>query len=169
MAFPEPPRVVAVLDSDPDTIEMLKTWLEFHGFVAAVGNLIEFRLGHDSLVAFLDRTSPDVIVYDLGLPYETNYHFLQTVSAEPAFRRAALVLTTTNASVVQSLLGVQAIEIVGKPYDLGVLLDAIRAGGIGTAVKSPESAADRRRGDRRKGDRRTSSQPATVETNSPLH
>ena len=150
------PRVVAVLDSDPDTIEMMKTWLEFHGFVVVVGSLLEFRLGKDDLHTFLDRTRPEVIVYDLGIPYETNYRFLQTVSADPVFARSSLVITTTNASAVRTLLGVDAIEILGKPYDLDTVIGAIRSAADGNPVASPQApSSERRSGERRQADRRS--------------
>src|SRR5687768_3229315 len=101
MASPSPPRVVVVLDSDPDTTELLKTMLEIAGMVVATGSLIDFRLGKDDLIAFLLRTAPDVILYDLGLPYEANYHFLQKQREHPDFPRCGLVITSTNARAVQ--------------------------------------------------------------------
>lgn len=121
------PRVVAVLDSDPDTVEILKTILELDGFVVVTGDLNEFRLGKEDLNAFLERTQPHVIVYDLGLPYESNWHYLQTARRTAAFTRAGLVITTTNQEVVRRLFGVHAIEILGKPYDLGLLVAAVKS------------------------------------------
>jgi CheY-like chemotaxis protein len=131
-----PPRVVAVLDSDPDTIEMLKTMLEYHGLVAATGSLIDFRLGKADLLEFLQRTAPDVIVYDLGLPYETNYQYLRKVREASGFPKCPLVITTTNARVVRDLLGIEALEIVGKPYDMAALLEAVWADGPNEQLKS---------------------------------
>lgn len=122
------PRVVAVIDSDPDSTELIKTILEIHGMVAATGSLIEFRLGKASLLEFLQRTTPDVIVFDLGLPYEANYRFLQKSIEDPAFPKGCgIVLTTTNARVVETLLGVRAVEILGKPFDLEQLVNAIQS------------------------------------------
>ncbi len=151
-------RVVAILDSDPDTTELLKTLLEVAGMVAATGSLIDFRLGKDSLLAFLQRTKPDVILYDLGLPYESNYHYLQKMQEDPDFPRCGLVITTTNAAIVEKLLGVRAVEIHGKPYDLEALVQAVLAAAAPTAP-TPETdgqrEADRRKSDRRSGQRRT--------------
>ena len=153
-----PHLVVAVLDSDPDTTEMLKTWLEFNDFVVATGNLTEFRLGHASLIEFLERTNPDIVLYDLGPPYETNVEYLRRIRSDPAFPKCEVVITTTNAQLVERLFGIHAIEIVGKPYDLSALVDALRA----TTLPSRDPPADnrdcqhddRRHGDRRFGERR---------------
>jgi CheY-like chemotaxis protein len=157
MTTTPPPRVVAVLDSDPDTTEMLKTMMEFAGMVAATGNLIDFRLGKDDLIAFLQRTKPDVIVYDLSPPYESNYHYLQKVREDPRFPRCGLVITTTNARAVESLLGIQAVEIFSKPYPLDGLVRAVQSATVDVPTASVHTpGTERRNGDRRGGDRRTS-------------
>jgi DNA-binding response OmpR family regulator len=161
MDSPSTPRVVVVLDSDPDTTELLKSMLELAGMVVATGNLAEFRLGRENLIAFLRRVAPDVILYDLGLPYESNYRFLQQQREHPDFPPCGLVITSTNARAVESLLGVRAIEIVGKPYDIDVLVRAVQAASLrhaaSAAAKVDEERrhSDRRQDDRRHGDRRT--------------
>jgi CheY-like chemotaxis protein len=138
----QPRRIVAVLDSDPDTTEMLKTMLEFAGMVAATGSLIDFRLGKADLMEFLTRTKPDVILYDLGVPYEANYHFLTKAREDPAFPQCPIVLTTTNARAVEALVGVHALEIVGKPYDLNALVEAVRTATWRESLTTTPAARD---------------------------
>jgi DNA-binding response OmpR family regulator len=151
----DPPRVVAILDSDPDTTEMLQVALEAAHFVVATGSLHEFRSGTEDLFAFLDRTRPDVILYDLSPPYEANWAFLQRARQNPTFARCGLVITTTNKRAVEKLVSLPVVEIFGKPYDLDVLTTAVR-----TATAPPstvDSDDDRRLGrDRRIGDDRRS-------------
>jgi DNA-binding NarL/FixJ family response regulator len=153
------PLVVAVLDSDPDTTALLKSCLEIEGLVVAIGNLTDFRLGRGNLIEFLQRAGPDVIIYDLGIPYEANATYLQKARQHPAFPRCGLVVTTTNPLAVQNLLGIQAVEILGKPYDLAALIHAVRAAAAGETPFTDPFPADtgarpfveRRRGDRRAG------------------
>src|SRR5688500_250641 len=125
--MPDSQTVVAVLDSDPDTLELLKTVLETDGFLVATGDLNQFRTGNDDLFAFVDRTHPDVIVFDLALPYESNWEYLRRAREHPGFSRPALVITTTNQPLVHRLLGAEDISILGKPYDVERLTEAVRA------------------------------------------
>jgi DNA-binding response OmpR family regulator len=150
------PLVVAVLDSDPDTLELLKSYFEIEGIAVATGSLIDFRLGKASLVEFLQRTTPDVVVYDLGPPYESNYNYLQKSRLEPGIPRCEFVITTTNARAVRGFLGIEALEILGKPYDLGRLVQAVRAAANGAAPATPSTREgdERRHRDRRQKDRR---------------
>jgi len=142
-------RVVAILDSDPDTTEMLQIALESEGFVVASGNLHDFRAHEQDLLAFLERIRPDVILYDLSPPYQENWAFLQRARELPTFARSALVITTSNERAVRGVVSLPVVEILGKPYDLDVLMRA-----VGQAI-SP-AATDDRKDDRRHGpDRRT--------------
>jgi CheY-like chemotaxis protein len=153
MAAESPPLVV-VLDSDPDTTEMLQMALQAAGFAVVTGNLHEFRTGEDDLLAFLERTEPDVILYDLSPPYEKNWTYLETMRQHPAFARPGLVITTTNKRAVEKLVSLPVVEIFGKPYDLDVLTSAVR-----TALTAPTTSDGedrRRRDDRRTGDDRRS-------------
>jgi CheY-like chemotaxis protein len=148
-------RVVAILDSDPDTIEMLQMALEAEGFVVAAGNLHDLRAHEPDLLAFLERTRPDVILYDLSPPYEANWAFLQRARELPTFARSALVITTSNERAVRRFVSLPVVEILGKPYDLEVLTRAVRE------AISPASAGDhkgdrRQKEDRRAGDERRS-------------
>jgi len=164
------PLVVAILDSDPDTTELLKSYLEIEGIVAATASLIDFRLGKTSVIEFLQRTAPDVILYDLGIPYEANYLYLQKAREDPAFPRCGIVVTTTNANAVRRLLGIEALEILGKPYDLAVLATAVRAAAAGDwpsrSGRADSDPRERRQADRRHGDRRGEADPPGE---SPIH
>ena len=142
-------RVVAILDSDPDTMEMLQMALESEGFVVAIGNLHDFRAHEQDLLAFLERIRPDVILYDLSPPYEENWAFLQRVRELPTFARSALVITTSNERAVRRFVSLPVVEIFGKPYDLDALIRAMRQ------AISPASTDDRKDGRRHGQDRRS--------------
>ena len=149
-----PPRVV-VLDSDLDTSEMLRMALEAAGFDVVPGNLHAFRTGQQDLFMFLEGVTPDVILYDLGPPYETNWRYLQLARLHPSFARCGLVITTTNRRAVERLVSLPIVEIFAKPYDLDHLVAAVR-NAIAPPFADGLDADRRRRPERRAGDDRRS-------------
>jgi CheY-like chemotaxis protein len=123
--------VIAVLNTSEDTIEMLKQFFEHKGFVVVTAFTRALREGKTDLEAFMRQHQPDVIVYDVALPYEENWRLLAHIRSSPACDGVPFVLTTTNEAQVRKVAGDEPIlEIVGKPYDLDLLTETVtRAAG----------------------------------------
>ena len=121
-------EVVAVINSTPDIVEMLRVPLEQAGFVVVTGLTFEVREGHVDLAHFIEQHQPRVVVYDIAPPYEANWHLFKHVCAMPVMQGGEFVVTSTNASHVEKLAGQQReiYEIVGKPYDLGRVVQAVK-------------------------------------------
>jgi len=119
--------IIAVFNASNDTVQMLRTVLEADGFHTVSGHIGELKTGELDFISFIEHHRPAVIIYDISPPYETNWTFLRLVrSAEPA-RTCRFVLTTTNKPVLDKLVGeTEAIEIIGKPYDLDRVVAAVR-------------------------------------------
>src|SRR5262245_52436975 len=119
---------IAVFNSSADTVDLLRTALEAEGFQTVVGHIPDVKKGELDLVGFINHHAPAVVVYDISPPYDANWRFLRLVrSAEPLQRRE-FVLTTTNKPALDRLVGdTEALEIIGKPYDLRRVIDAVRA------------------------------------------
>jgi DNA-binding response OmpR family regulator len=129
------PPVVAVINTSEDTTDLLRIAFEQAGFVVVSAFTHAIR---DSLIdfeAFIRQHRPNVIVYDVALPYEANWRLFLHLRTAPACAHIPCVITTTNVAQVRKVVGNEPVmyEIVGKPYDLGVLIeaarDAIRAAG----------------------------------------
>jgi DNA-binding NtrC family response regulator len=119
---------IAVFNSSDDTVELLRTALEAEGFQTVVGHIPDVKKGEIDLIDFINHHTPAVIVYDISPPYDANWRFLRLVRSSEPLKKRQFVITTTNKPVLEKLVGeTEAFEIIGKPYDLGRVVDAVRA------------------------------------------
>lgn len=125
----ESPTTVAVFNTSPDTVDMLRILFESGGFVVVSAFTWEIRDGSVDLEAFCRQHKPDIVVYDIALPYEPNWRLFLHMKSAAALRSASFVVTTTNEAHVRKLAGpdMELFEIVGKPYDMDRLLNKVRA------------------------------------------
>ena len=115
-----PPDVVAVINTSPDTIELLRLTLQPAGIVVVSAYTYEIRDGKVDVAAFMTAHRPQVIIYDIAPPYEANWRFLEHLRGNGFLQGVRWVITSTNPVHVEKLAGrdERVHEIVGKPYDL---------------------------------------------------
>ena len=127
---------VAIFNASQDTIDMLTVFFKQCGY-RAVGEPWPARepLGVEAVRAFVARHQPDVIVFDISFPYDHNWQRCQEFHDVHDLRKIPVVLTTTNEQALTDMVGpTRTIEIVGKPYDLERLAEAV-ARALSAAVK----------------------------------
>jgi DNA-binding NtrC family response regulator len=129
MSDPKQEKVIAVVNSNEDTVEMLRNCLQQNGFPSIVtGHINDFKKGATDFPGFVAEYDPRVIVYDVSIPYDQNWTFLRLLLDTESMRGRKVVVTTTNKDRLEELVGpTQAIEIVGKPYDLERIVGAVKS------------------------------------------
>jgi len=128
--------VVAVINSNADTVEMLRLILQRDGFECVTAHIDEIKRGGLDFPRFLQEHDPRVLIYDVSPPYEENWTFLNLLLRLDVMRGRKAVITTTHKANLESLVGpTEAIEILGKPYDLEEVMRAVKR-----AVGEPERA-----------------------------
>ena len=118
--------VVAVVNTNSDLIELLKARIEAAGFVVLVMHVADIRAGLD-LGSVLAQHDPQVIVYDVVMPYDRNWRFFEHLR-ETAFKNRRFVLTTPNKVALQRLVGrdESIYEVLDDRDDIDAIVQAVR-------------------------------------------
>lgn len=116
--------LIAVMNSSRDLVNVLQTALEDAGFrtislVSTVGG------GTAHPLAFLREHEPAAAVYSISPPYVESWGILQDVRRQ--WQGGRFVITTTNIGALRACVGAaEAIELIGKPFDLDEITRALR-------------------------------------------
>ena len=93
----EPLDTVAVINTSPDVVDMLRLTLEHAGIVVVTALTWEIRDGEVDLERFVAQHQPRVVIYDVAPPYEINWRLFLHVRAMSVMEGVQFVLTSTNA------------------------------------------------------------------------
>jgi DNA-binding NarL/FixJ family response regulator len=120
--------VVAILNSNGDLVELLRSVLEQAGFVAVTGHVDAVRRGELDLVNFVKQHEPNVIVYDLVPPYDRSWKYLHLLRDSEPLKGRPFVLTSVNAERASEVVGRSEMvyEVVGKTADLDRIVAAVK-------------------------------------------
>lgn len=122
------PPVVAILNSNDDLVELLRTNLEQAGFVTVTGHVDDVRRGKLDLINFVQQHDPQVIVYDLIPPYDRSWNYLFHLRDSKPLKGRPFVLTSVNSDRAKEVVGESELvfEVVGKETDLDRIVTAVR-------------------------------------------
>jgi DNA-binding response OmpR family regulator len=122
------PMTVAIVNTTPDAVQMLRQALTTAGFVVVSCYTHDIRDGKVDLEAFVRQHRPRVIAYDLAPPYAANFQLFEHVRAMPAVQGCQFVLTSVNPSNVSNLVGRddRVYEVVDREEDLMRLVQAVK-------------------------------------------
>jgi hypothetical protein len=122
------PVVVAIVNTNPDLVRLLRVNLERAGFIVFEIHIEEIKLGEANVDSFLSQHDPRVIVYDVAPPFEQNVLFLDHLRSATGFKNRHFVLTTVNLRRVQEIVGLDetVYEIVGEPSEVEQVIRAVR-------------------------------------------
>ena len=122
------PIVVAVVNTNPDLVRLLRVSLEHAGFVVLIMHIEDIKLGTTDMDMLLTQHDPKVIVYDVAPPYDQNWRFLDHLRGSTSFRGRQFVLTSVNVKRMQELVhkDERVYEVVGKSKDIGEVVRAVK-------------------------------------------
>lgn len=122
------PRVIGILNSTEDVITILADLLEGEGYHTRAAYIPDFKRGRADLAAWLGALAPTAILYDIPPPYDENWAFYRRMRELPEARPHRFIITTTNQRILEGLAGpIDAVEFIGRPFDLGEIAERVRA------------------------------------------
>lgn len=131
------PTTVAIVNTTPDAVEMLRVVLSKAGFVVVSCYTHDIRDGKVDFDAFMRQHRPRVIAYDLAPPYEANLRLFHHVRAMPVVQECQFVLTSVNPPNVLRLLRAdeRVYEVVDREEDLMQFVHAVKEASRARAVR----------------------------------
>jgi DNA-binding response OmpR family regulator len=136
----KPAPTIAVINASEDIVEMMTMFLTEEGYVVAKGHVPAFRRGETDFIEFLREKDPAVVILDIAPPYEVNWAFYRMAREMVQAKERPFILTTTNKAALDSIVGpTEAIEIIGKPFDLEEIGQAVE-----TALKSGKGRVEKK-------------------------
>ena len=132
MSANNPPRGRAlrlvILNNSAPLLKMLCEWFEQHGYHCDSALLAHMRNAHEEIGRFIEGHRPDVVIYDVGMPYPSSCDLLEVIRTAPALQSQPFVVTTPNKHKLEQAVGpTSAIEIGGRDADLRRVLKAVEA------------------------------------------
>jgi hypothetical protein len=122
------PPVVAIVNTNPDLVKILRYNLERAGFVVFEIHIEDIRLGAANVDSFLEQHDPKVIVYDIAPPYDMNWRFFDHLRSATGFRGRQFVLTSVNVRHAAEVVGndESVYEILGEEHDVAEIVRAVK-------------------------------------------
>jgi CheY-like chemotaxis protein len=122
------PSVVAVVNTNPDLVRLLRVALEEAGFVVLVMHIEEIKRGTTNVEMLLTQHDPRVIVYDVAPPYDQNWRFLDHLRSATSFKGRQFVITSVNVDRLRDMvrLDESVYEVAGEPTDINEVVRATK-------------------------------------------
>lgn len=118
---------VAIVNTSKEIVEVLEEIFQSEGYQTCSTFTYFYKENEGKFDEFIDTNHPDVIIYDIALPYKENFMLFQKLSGKMKDHQVPFVLTTTNKDALESIVGkTNTHELVGKPYDTQEIIDAVK-------------------------------------------
>src|SRR5678816_2091066 len=137
----ETPIVVAIINTNPDLVRLLRVNLETASYVVLVIHIEDIKTAAGDVEAIIERHNPRVIIYDIVPPYDVNWRFFDHLRTTKAFQNRHFVITTVNISQVQRVVGKESVvyEVVGEASDIQQVVRAVREAVSYTHLRAHET------------------------------
>lgn len=117
--MPEPDRTILVVDDDEAILDVVADVLRFEGYP------VETAVDGAEALAAVERRPPALVLLDMRMPGVDGWAFARTVAERGIELRILVMTAARDAEGWAEEIGAQG--YLAKPFDIGELLDAVRA------------------------------------------
>jgi DNA-binding response OmpR family regulator len=128
-------QLVAVVDDEPDIVELVTVHLEKAGYrIKGFGEASAF-------FRFIERTVPDIVILDLMLPDMDGLEICKRMRGDSRWSGVPIIMLTARTGETDKVLGLElgADDYVTKPFSPRELLARVRA-----VLRRPQTRAEGR-------------------------
>ena len=119
---------VVVLNDSARVLKMLCDWLQRRGHHCDTALLADMPEAHKEVGRFILKHRPDVVIYDVGMPYASSWDLLEVIRTSPPLQSQPFVITTPNKRKLEEAVGLtSALEIGGREEDLRRVSKAVQS------------------------------------------
>ncbi len=116
-------ELIAVVDDEPDILELVALHLKRAGF------RVQGFLDGKSFLAFLEKEFPDAVLLDLMLPDADGLEICRFMKKQDDFSRIPLIMVTARSEETDRIIGLElgADDYVSKPFSAKELVARVKA------------------------------------------
>jgi two-component system phosphate regulon response regulator PhoB/two-component system alkaline phosphatase synthesis response regulator PhoP len=116
-------KTVAIVDDEPDILELVSLNLEKEGFK------VEGFLDGEGLLRYLDKEVPELIILDLMLPDIDGLEICKSLRKQDKFTTVPIIILTAKGEEMDKVLGLElgADDYVTKPFSPRELVARVKA------------------------------------------
>ena len=123
MASNKQPRIVVVIEDDPEMIELVKLILAKDGY-----DVMGANNGREGL-ATIEEHQPDAVLLDLMMPDMDGWEVYQSMKAQDTMKTIPVIIITAKAQSIDKVLGLHIAKVddyITKPFSPSELLNSVR-------------------------------------------
>jgi len=115
-------KLIAIIDDEPDIVELVSLHLERAGF------RVEGFFDGDNFLEFLDRQFPDLVILDLMLPDADGFEICKFMKKNK-YSTIPIIMLTAKGEETDRVLGLElgADDYVTKPFSVKELVARVKA------------------------------------------
>jgi CheY-like chemotaxis protein len=119
---------LAILNDSHQVLKLLCDWFQECGHDCSTAVVADMPEAYTQVAQFILSVNPDVIVYDVALPYLSSWDFLGVIREMPSMKVHKFVITTPNKKELDHAVSqrTSALELTGRRSDMERLLKAVQ-------------------------------------------